>query len=152
MRRFFTRESALTSTIPSPARAHRMATALATVLAAGLSGLALVLTTPAMALAGPGGRGPEGRLTPQQKQQVFPDMKRLQTQDYRARIAILQKGERCMGAAGNADALMACKREERNAYRENRNQHRQAMEQMFRKYGIAMPEWGKKRRYQPGQG
>ncbi len=130
------------------ARSHRIPTALA----AGLTGLVMVLSSSGAAFAGPGDQGPEGRLTPQQKQQVFPEMKRLQTQDYRARIDILRKGERCMAAAGSTDALMACKRQDRMAYRENRNQHRQAMEQMFKKYGVAMPEWGKKRRYKAGQG
>lgn len=140
----FNQESALTSTIPSPARVHRMASALA----AGLSGLAFVFTTPALALAGPGRGESVARLTPQQKQQVFPEIKRLQRQDYRARIAILQKGERCIDQANNTDDLLVCKREGANAQRLNRNQHRQAMEQVFKTYDITMPEWDEKRRYQ----
>ncbi|MFO0038005.1 MAG: hypothetical protein ACK522_03575, partial [Synechococcaceae cyanobacterium] len=64
---------------------------------------------------------------------------------------ILQRGERCIAAARNGDALRAGLREERNARQQQRQQHRPALRSRFELHGIPAPEW-KNRRGGPGGG
>lgn len=90
----------------------------------------------------PGGGGP--RLTEAQRQKVFPETRTLAVQDHRARIAILQQGERCISAATSGDGLRTCMRQERDAMQNQRQQHRDALRQVFQRNGIAVPDWSKR--------
>ena len=122
-------------------------------VAGGLAPLALALSLAGPALAGPGGPGPGRgpgrggweRLTPEQQQKVYPELKRLSLQQHRERIGILQRGERCIASAGSSDALFNCMKEERLANRTQRQKHREAMQAMFERNGIEVPEWGQRR-------
>ncbi|MFM7266834.1 MAG: hypothetical protein ACKOZW_14845 [Cyanobium sp.] len=127
--------------------------ALSTRPALPLAAAALSLALGAgAALAQPvGDPGGSGRLTPAQWQKIFPEFRQQALQDHRARAAILQRGERCIAAAGNGDALRACMREERNAMQQQRQEHRTAMRSLFERNGIPTPEW-KNRRGGPGGG
>ncbi|WP_043325876.1 hypothetical protein [Cyanobium gracile] len=104
--------------------------------------LAMVLgsTGVAMAQSGP---SPAGRPTPAQMQKIFPEQKRLALSDQQARIAILQRGERCLSAAGSSEALRTCMKEQRSASQRQREQHRAAMKALLERNGIPLPQWGK---------
>ncbi len=104
--------------------------------------LAAVLgsTGVAMAQSGP---SEAGRPTPAQMQKIFPEQKRLAISDQQARIAILQNGERCLNAAGSSEALRACMKQQRDASQRQRQQHRAAMQALFQRNGIPLPQWGK---------
>lgn len=124
--------------------------------AAGLAAaLALGFGAPGIALAQPAG-DPASRpgLTPAQWQKVFPEFRQQTLKDNRARIAILQRGERCITAAGSGDALRSCMREERSAMQQQRSESRTAMRQIFERNGIAVPErrWGQGGPGGPGGG
>ncbi|MFM7733880.1 MAG: hypothetical protein ACKO6F_10605 [Cyanobium sp.] len=109
-------------------------------LASGLAA-ALALGTGAAAFAqAPAAPAREGRISPDQWQKIFPENKQLSLRDQRARLAILQRGERCISAAANADALRSCMREQRTAMQQQRRQHMQAMRALFERNGIQMPE------------
>lgn len=125
-------------------------------LAAVVASLSLALsagTALAQPMGDPGGGGGAGggRLTPAQWQKIFPEFRQQALQDHRARAVILQRGERCIAAASNGDALRACMREERNAMQQQRQEHRTAMRSLFERNGIPAPEW-KNRRGGPGGG
>jgi hypothetical protein len=109
-----------------------------------LAALALVVGAAGSALAQPLGEPARGRLTPQQWQKIFPDYRSLAMRDHQARIAILQKGERCITGAGNGDALRECLRQERSAYQQQRQAHRTEMRRLFERNGIQVPDWGKR--------
>lgn len=126
----------------APRLSQHVRTHFATDLAAGLSCLALLLGSAGASLAGPGG-GAGAQLTPAQQDKIFPEMKALTLKGHRARIAILQKGENCLAAAGTPTALRACMQQERSAYQAQRQVHRAEMRQMFERNGIPMPEWEK---------
>jgi hypothetical protein len=104
--------------------------------------LALALGSGGVALAQTGPSG-AARPTPAQLQKIFPEQKRLAISDHRARIAILQSGERCLAAAGSSEALRNCMRQERESYQNQRRQHWAAMKALMEKNGIPLPEWGK---------
>ena len=89
------------------------------------------------------GDGP--RLTEAQRQKVFPATRSLAAQDHRARIVILQQGERCINAATNGDGLRNCMRQERDALQNQRQQHRDALRQVFVSNGIAVPDWSQRK-------
>ena len=119
--------------------------------------LALGLVTAAPALAQPvaqpttqPGGAPAGqvprkprpqRLTPEQRQKIFPEQRSLAVQDHQARIAILEKGQRCLKAAANADALSDCMRQERDAMQTQRNQHMSSMRDLLQRNGLPVPQW-----------
>jgi Spy/CpxP family protein refolding chaperone len=119
--------------------------------------LALALTTAAPALAQPvaqptpqpggapaaqGTRKPRiQRLTPEQRQKIFPEQRTLAIKDHQARIAILDKGQRCLSAAANADALSDCMRQERDAMQAQRNQHMSSMRDLLQRNGLPVPQW-----------
>jgi Spy/CpxP family protein refolding chaperone len=125
-------------TLPSlclrrPGSLRRLGLALALGLATGAAPalaqpVAQPLTQPTIQPGGaPGGQGirqqrPQ-RLTPEQRQKIFPEQRSLAVQDHQARIAILEKGRRCLTAAANADALSDCMRQEREAMQGQRTQH-----------------------------
>ena len=90
-------------------------------------------------------RGEGSRLTEAQRLKVFPETRTLAAQDHRARIAILQQGERCISAATNGDGLRTCMRQERDALQTQRQQHRDALRQVFVRNGIPVPDWSQRK-------
>jgi hypothetical protein len=126
------------------------ATAMAT--ATATTAVALSLGPSASVFAQPvGDPGGAGRPTPAQWQKIFPEHRQLMLQDHRARVAILQRGERCIAAAGNEDVMRACLRDERSAMQQQRRQHMDAVRVLFERNGMPVPEW-KNRRGGPGGG
>ena len=81
------------------------------------------------------------RLTPEQRQKIFPEQRSLAVQDHQARIAILEKGQRCLKAAANADGLSDCMRQERDAMQTQRNQHMSSMRDLLQRNGLPVPQW-----------
>jgi hypothetical protein len=79
------------------------------------------------------------RLTPAQQQKLFPERRRLSLEATQARIAILEKHQRCLSAASTPQALQSCQKEERKALMTQRQQQRNAMKQLFERNGIPMP-------------
>ena len=91
------------------------------------------------------------RLTPEQRQKIFPEQRSLAVQDHQARIAILEKGRRCLTAAANADALSDCMRQEREAMQSQRTQHMASMRDLLQRNGLPVPQW-RPLRSKPGMG
>jgi hypothetical protein len=91
------------------------------------------------------------RLTPEQRQKIFPEQRSLAVQDHQARIAILEKGRRCLTAATNADALSDCMRQEREAMQSQRTQHMASMRDLLQRNGLPVPQW-RPLRSKPGMG
>ena len=102
-------------------------------------------------MAGPEPGSGRSSLTPEQAAKVFPEHRTLALKDRRARIAILQQGERCIGGAGNPDALSNCLREERGAMMRQRQEYFGAMRSLYQRLGLPAPEW-KMRRNRGGWG
>lgn len=117
-----------------PRRSSHSAALALTLLGFGLSASA------GIAVAQPTGEPPRRLLTPAQEQKIFPEHKALAIRDRQARIAILQRGERCVSAATSAEALRACLRQEREAYQVQRSQHRAEMRRLLERNGISLPE------------
>jgi len=113
------------------------------IAAALVLGLGTAVQAQTSAPLKPKGEGP--RLTEAQRQKVFPETRALAAQDHRARIAILQQGERCISAAPNGDGLRTCMRQERDALQNQRQQHRDALRQVFVRNGIAVPDWSQRK-------
>ncbi len=114
------------------------------IAAALLLGLGTAVHAQSTVPSQPRGEGP--RLTEAQRLKVFPETRTLAAQDHRARIAILQQGERCISAATNGDGLRNCMRQERDALQNQRQQHRNAQRQMFVRNGIPVPDWSQRKR------
>jgi hypothetical protein len=107
---------------------------------------------PGAAPAGQGARQQRPqRLTPEQRQKIFPEQRTLAVQDHQARIAILEKGQRCLKAAANADALGDCMRQEREAMQSQRTQHMASMRDLLQRNGLPVPQW-RPMRGKPGMG
>jgi hypothetical protein len=103
--------------------------------------LLLGLAAPA-ALAQPVGPSlHEPRLTPEQRAKVFPEQRRLALEDHRARLALLQRVERCIERATNAEVLRSCMREEREAMRQQRGQHMESVKALYERNGLPTPRW-----------
>jgi hypothetical protein len=103
--------------------------------------LLLGLAAPA-ALAQPVGPNlQEPRLTPAQRHKVFPEQRRMALQDHQARMAILQRGQRCIEKAANAEVLRTCMREEREAMRQQRSQHMERLKALYERNGLPTPQW-----------
>ncbi len=113
------------------------------IAAALVLGLGTAVQAQTSAPLKPKGEGP--RLTEAQRQKVFPETRALAAQDHRARIAILQQGERCINAATNGDGLRTCMRQERDALQNQRQQHRDALRQVFVRNGIPVPDWSQRK-------
>ena len=113
------------------------------IAAALVLGLGTAVQAQSSAPLTPKGEGP--RLTEAQKQKMFPETRTLAGQDHRARIAILQQGERCISAATNGDGLRSCMRQEREALQNQRQQHRDALRQVFVRNGIPVPDWSQRK-------
>ena len=107
--------------------------------------LGLGTAVQAQSSAPPPPRGEGPRLTDAQRQKMFPETRTLAGQDHRARIAILQQGERCISAATNGDGLRSCMRQEREALQNQRQQHRDALRQVFVRNGIPVPDWSQRK-------
>ena len=153
-------------TLPSfclrrPGSLRRLSLALALGLATGAAPalaqpVAQPLTQPTIqpgsAPSGQGIRQPRPqRLTPEQRQKIFPEQRSLAVQDHQARIAILGKGRRCLTAAANADALSDCMRQEREAMQSQRTQHMASMRDLLQRNGLPVPQW-RPLRSKPGMG
>jgi hypothetical protein len=108
--------------------------------------LTMLLGSAGVAAAQPVGQPARNRPTPEQWQKIFPEHRNLALRGHRERIGILQRGERCIRAAGDSTALRNCQREERRAYQEHRRRHKQEMRQLFESRGIPVPEWGRRGR------
>jgi len=134
-------------------------------LALGLVAAAPALAQPVAAPVPAPGGAPTGqglrqqrpqRLTPEQRQKIFPEQRSLAVQDHQARIAILEKGRRCLAAAANADALSDCMRQEREAMQTQRQQHVTSMRDLLQRNGLPVPQWrplqGKPGMGKPGMG
>jgi hypothetical protein len=113
------------------------------IAAALVLGLGTAVQAQSSAPPPPKGEGP--RLTDAQRQKMFPETRTLAGQDHRARIAILQQGERCISAATNGDGLRSCMRQEREALQNQRQQHRDALRQVFVRNGIPVPDWSQRK-------
>jgi len=96
-----------------------------------------------------GPKPPQDRLTPEQRQKLFPDLRRQALQDHRARIAILQRGEGCLNSATNTDALRNCMHAQREAMRQQRRQQMDELQALYKRNGLPMPQW---RRLEKPQG
>lgn len=79
------------------------------------------------------------RVTPAQKQKLFPEWRQLTLQATQRRIAILQKHQQCVSAASSLEALQTCQLQERQALINQRQQHRDAMRQLLQRNGITPP-------------
>lgn len=110
-------------------------------LLALLSALALGLASPA-AWSQPVGSNPQGgQLTPVQRQKVFPEQRQMALQDHRARMAILERGERCIQGAADGEVLRTCMRDEREALRQQRRQHMERLKALYDRNGLPIPQW-----------
>jgi Spy/CpxP family protein refolding chaperone len=89
---------------------------------------------------------PPERLTPAQKEKIFPERKALLLKQQQERMTIQQKGQRCTEAAKNQQALRGCMTEERKAYQQLRSQYREEMRKIYERHGIKAPVGG------PGKG
>jgi hypothetical protein len=131
-----------TTTAPAPALAQPVAQPLTP----------QPTTQPGGAPGGPGTRQQRPqRLTPEQRQKIFPEQRSLAVQDHQARIAILEKGRRCLTAAANADAMSNCMRQEREAMQSQRTQHMASMRDLLQRNGLPVPQW-RPLRSKPGMG
>ena len=124
----------------------------AVALVAGL-GSSAALALPLAALAQPVGQPGKTRPTSAQLEKIFPELRSLQLQDRRARITTMQSAERCIQAATSTTALQTCMKQERSVAMVQRQQHFNAMRQLFERNGLPVPEMGKGGRgYKPGAG
>jgi hypothetical protein len=79
-------------------------------------------------------------LSESQKQELFSFRRSNGLRTHAAQIAILQKGERCISAAGSLEALQACRREEWTAKRELMSRSRGEARALYQRLGIPLPE------------
>ncbi len=116
--------------------------------AAALAALLSLAGTAALAQpVGPNSKQP--RLTPEQRQKIFPEQRRLALADHRARIAILQRGESCISGATTPDALLDCMRAQREVMWQQRSKHMGELQALYQRNGLPMPQW---RRLEKPQG
>ena len=108
-------------------------TSLAMPLAVLLVGLA---PSPARAE----GPSPTSKLTSEQRVKIFPEQKVLTVKNQKARIAILQQGERCVSAAATSNALKNCMRQERQQNMAQRRSEWSELRSLYARYGIKLPE------------
>jgi hypothetical protein len=109
----------------------------------GVLGPLLLGVGAALAQAGPGAssspRSPMENLTPEQQAKLFPDLKRLTIEGHRLQVKILEESMACMEKVSDTDALLACRRQEVEAYRAQGEKHRAAMRDAFIRNGIRLP-------------
>ncbi|MFM7314497.1 MAG: hypothetical protein ACKO0M_15265 [Cyanobium sp.] len=102
--------------------------------------LLMVALSAAPALAQAEGSPGQGRLTPAQKQKLFPGLRALQLQSNQARIGILQRNQQCLSAAGSMEALRSCMQQERQATMSQRQQNREAIRRLYESNGVPVPQ------------
>ena len=107
-------------------------------LRAGLPAFALLLGLAAPhALAQPVGPNRQGpRLTPEQRQKLFPEQRRIALGDHRARMAILQSADRCIENATNAEMLRTCMREERESVLQQKRKYADKLKALYQRNGL----------------
>lgn len=86
------------------------------------------------------GPSPVSKLTPEQRIKIFPEQKTLDIKNQKARIAIMQQGERCLNAATTFDALKVCMRLERKQNLGQRRSEWSELRSLYARYGIKLPE------------
>ncbi len=91
-------------------------------------------------------RRPPVELSETQKAELFRARRDLSLRTYTSQMAILQKGERCVRAARELEALLLCRREEGQARRELINANRQEARAVFERLGLPIPEGRKGQR------
>lgn len=80
------------------------------------------------------------QLTPAQKQKLFPEWRQLAVKTTQGRIAILQKSQQCIAAAGSLEAMRSCQRQELQALMRQRQENREAMRLLLQRNGITLPQ------------
>ena len=83
--------------------------------------------------------GPE-RLSPQQRQQIFPEQKALWLRQERLRLRALRTAEGCVSRSSTAEAFQQCLRQERQAHRQLKRSHWSEMARLLARYGLPLPE------------
>lgn len=86
------------------------------------------------------GSFPGWRLTPEQRQQLFPQQKQLWLQHSRARISAQQRAESCVQSAQNSEAFMTCLQSARQNNMSLRRSNWAEMRALLGRYGIQLPE------------
>ncbi|WP_087066850.1 hypothetical protein [Cyanobium sp. NIES-981] len=110
--------------------------------AAATLALALGSFTPAI---GQDSAPPE-RLTPAQREKIFPERKALLLKQQQQSLKIQETYLRCTKAANNQDALRNCKKADRQAQQKLRAETRDQMRKIYERNGIQAPVGG------PGKG
>ncbi|MFN5195094.1 MAG: hypothetical protein ACK5E6_11825 [Cyanobacteriota bacterium] len=104
-------------------------------------GIGLLLLGGSSALAQSGDLMPRaGKLTPEQQQKLFPDLKRLALADYSKRASLLEEARRCVNGSRSFEAYRNCRKQERQAYGQWREQQQNEMRRLYERNGIPMPE------------
>ncbi len=132
----------------SDSRAAALPTSLPRLLAtAGLAtATTLALALSAIAPAFSQDSAPPERLTPAQKEKIFPERKALLMKQQQKRETIQKDSQRCVSKAANQEALRNCMKQQRQANRELRSQYREEMRKIYERNGIEAPVGG------PGKG
>jgi hypothetical protein len=111
-------------------------------LSAATLALALSSFTPAFGQTS----APPERLTPAQKEKIFPERKALLIKKQQQNLKIQEEYLRCTKAASNQDALRTCKKADRQAKQKLRTETRDEMRKIYERNGIKAPVGG------PGKG
>ncbi|MCX5932904.1 MAG: hypothetical protein NTW83_14075 [Cyanobacteria bacterium] len=82
------------------------------------------------------------QLTPNQESELFKGQRTLSMRAHSDQIAILQKGERCLGEAKDLKALSSCRQTERLARRELMTRTRQEAQALHQRLGLPAPKRG----------
>ncbi|MCP9801167.1 hypothetical protein [Synechococcus sp. RedBA-s] len=80
------------------------------------------------------------QLTPNQESELFKGQRTLSMRAHSDQIAILQKGERCLGEAKDLKALSSCRQTERLARRELMTRTRQEAQALYQRLGLPAPK------------
>jgi hypothetical protein len=82
------------------------------------------------------------QLTPRQESELFQGQRTLSLRAHSDQIAILQKGERCLGEAKDLKALSSCRQTERQARRELMTRNREEARALHQRLGLPAPKRG----------
>jgi hypothetical protein len=111
-------------------------------LTAATLALALSSFTPAIGQTS----APPERLTPAQKEKIFPERKALMLKQQQQSLKIQEEYLRCTKAASDQNALRNCKKADRQAQQKLRAETREEMRKIYARNGIQAPVGG------PGKG
>ncbi|EDY38442.1 hypothetical protein CPCC7001_1321 [Cyanobium sp. PCC 7001] len=111
-------------------------------LTAATLALALGSFTPAIGQTS----APPERLTPAQKEKIFPEVKALMVKKQQQSIKIQEDYLRCTRAASNQEALRSCKKADGQSRRKLRAETREERRKIYARNGIEVPVGG------PGKG